>query len=113
MLLPPCLALDAAQKAFAGAGIAIFGMHGEAGELAGAFVGERIQRCAAHDHAIVLEHEEATDLHLEQLARALDQRAIGLERLDQLQDAADVVDARRRAAARADPGSPWCRRPRA
>ena len=40
----------------------------------------------------MLEHDEPADLLLEQLAAAAHQRAVGLQRLDQPQDAADVVD---------------------
>ena len=41
----------------------------------------------------MLEHAEAVDLDLEQLTRALDQRAIRLERGDELENAAHVLDA--------------------
>ena len=42
----------------------------------------------------MLEHDEPADLLLQQLAAAAHQGAVGLQRLDQLQDAADVVDCR-------------------
>ncbi len=71
-------------------------MHGERGELADLLVGKCVQRGAADDRVVVLGDDEALDLHLEPLARAADEDALLLERPDDLQDAADVVD--RRAA---------------
>ena len=63
-------------------------------------LGKRVERRAAEDHAVVLDDLEVADLVLQPLAAALDQRAIGFQRLDQREDAADVLDLRRRAAAR-------------
>src|SRR6185436_2203228 len=54
------------------------------------FLGKRIECGATDDHAVVVEHDETPDLHFQQIAAALDQRAVGFERLDQTQDAADV-----------------------
>ena len=42
----------------------------------------------------MLDHREVVDLAFDQLARAFDQRAVGFERREQLEDAADVVDRR-------------------
>jgi hypothetical protein len=53
---------------------------------------EGIERGAAEDHAIVLDDGEIVDFAFDQLAAALDQRAVGFQRLDQLDDAADVLN---------------------
>ena len=53
-----------------------------------------IERGAAEDHAVVLDDGVVADVALDFGAVALDQRAVALERLDQLQDAADVVGGR-------------------
>src|SRR5688572_11356014 len=87
--------LDLGQQALTRARAAKVRVHGEAGELARSLLGEGIERGAADDHAVVLEHHEAPDLALEQIAIALDQRAVGLEGLDQLEHAADVLQPRR------------------
>ncbi len=71
-------------------------MHGQCGKLSGLLAGKGIQRRAADDHAVVLGDDEALDLHFQPLARAAHQHALILQRLDDGQDAADVVD--RRAA---------------
>src|SRR5258706_10170388 len=55
----------------------------EAGEFAAFVVGERIQGRTADDDAVVLDDEEVADLGLEQLAAALDERAVGFQRLDE------------------------------
>jgi limonene-1,2-epoxide hydrolase len=56
----------------------------------------------------VLGDDEALDLHFQPLARAADEDALFLERLDDLQDAADVVD-RRVAMCASAPRRPSCR----
>ena len=71
-------------------------MHGQRRELADLLLGKRVQRGAADDRAVVLGDDEALDLGLQPLARAAHQNALLLERLDDREDAADVVD--RRAA---------------
>src|SRR5688572_8420022 len=91
---PPRPAFDLAQQALAGAVIAEVRVHGEAGEFAGALLRKRVERGTRHDHAIVLQNDEAVHLSFEQAAVALDQRAVRLERLDELQDAADILGAR-------------------
>src|SRR5262245_37457953 len=90
--LPARLAFHSPQQTLAGSGVAVFGMHRQTNEFPRARVRKRIQSGAADDDAIVLEHEEASDLDLEQLAWSLDQGAIGLERFDKLQNAPDVVN---------------------
>ena len=57
-------------------------------------LGVGVERRAAEDHAVVLDHRVVADVALDLGAVALDQRAVLLERLDQLQDAADVVGRR-------------------
>src|SRR5258705_13958186 len=83
------------QQPFAITGIAILRRDGEAGELRALVLAEGIERGAAADDAVVLDHQEIADLRLQELAAALDERAVGLERLDQRQHAADILDARR------------------
>lgn len=85
-------ALDAADQPLAVTVILIVGVHAHGRHLRHAGVGKRVQRRAAVDDAIVLEHREALDFALDQLARALDQRAVGFQRLEQLQQPADVLD---------------------
>ena len=66
-------------------------MHGEAGQLGHAFL-KRIQSRATNNDTIMFEHKEALNLHLQQLAAALDQRAIVFQRFEQTQNAADIVN---------------------
>ena len=84
----------ACKQALASARAPVIRMHGETGELGHAVL-VLIQRGAPDDHAIVFEHEETLDFHFQQIAAALDQRAVRLERFEQPQHAADVLDARR------------------
>ena len=51
-----------------------------------------VERGAAKDHAVVLDHGVLAGIALDLGAVALDQRTILFERLDQLQDATDVID---------------------
>src|SRR5438067_5662697 len=83
------------EQVFAVAGVAVFRRDGKAGEFRALVLGEGIERGAAADHAVVLDDEEIADLRLEELAAPFDERAVGFERLDQRQHAADVFDARR------------------
>ena len=69
-------------------------MHGHAAELAHAVLWVREQRAAGDDQPIAHHHVELADLELELLARARHQHAGVLERLDQCQHTADVLDAR-------------------
>ena len=59
---------------------------------------EWIQRGAADDHLVVLEYEKTLDLAFQALAPAIDQGSVRFERLEQLQDAADVIDVGRTQA---------------
>src|ERR1051325_8155019 len=76
------------EQPLAVAFLAIAVGHREAGELGALVVGIRIQRGAADDHAVVLDHQEVADLGLDQLAAALHQQALGLARLAPRQHAA-------------------------
>src|SRR6185436_7183901 len=69
-------------------------MYGERCELADAFRGECVKRGAADDVIIVLGNDEPLDLAFEALSRATDEHALLLERLDDTEDAADVVNRR-------------------
>ena len=51
-----------------------------------------VQRRATVDHAVVLEHSEVFHVAFDDGATAGNQRAVRLERLDQLENGADVVD---------------------
>src|SRR5205085_11843727 len=82
------------QQPLAVAGIAIFGRDREAGEFGTLLVGERIQRRAAANRAVVLDDHEVADLGFEKLTASLDERAVGFERLDEREHAAHVLDAR-------------------
>src|SRR5881394_2324355 len=73
------------QQPLAVPGVAVAVGDREAGELGALVVGVWVQRRAADDDAVVLDHEEVADLRLDQFAAALDQRAFGLQRLDQRQ----------------------------
>ncbi len=75
----------------------VFGPHGKRRQFR-RLARERVERGAADDDAVVFDHEEAVHFALEQFASAVDQGALGLQRFDQLQDAADVVDAGRAQA---------------
>jgi hypothetical protein len=61
------------------------------GHLAGLASGIRGRARAGEDHAVVLDDGVVGDVALDLGAVALDQRAVLLEGLDQLQDAAHVV----------------------
>src|SRR5262249_61836923 len=84
------------RRAVGDRAVAIARMHRQAGELARAGAVEWIECTTTDDDAVELGDEETIDFLLELRARALDQRAGGLERPDQLDDAGDVLD--RRAA---------------
>src|SRR4029079_13638313 len=68
--------------------------NGERRHLAGPRLRIGIERGAAEDHAVVLDHGVVADVALDLGPVALDERAVALERLDQLQHAADVVGRR-------------------
>ena len=69
-------------------------MHGQRGQLADALVEERVERRAADDVVVVFRDDEALDLALQPLARAPHEHTLLLERLDDRENAADVVDGR-------------------
>ena len=81
--LPARALLHAFQQALARVAAAKFRMHHQARKLRGALLGERIQRGATGDHAVVLQHGKPSYFHFQQVAAALDQRAVGFQRLDQ------------------------------
>src|SRR5687767_14824577 len=80
------------EEALAVARVAVLGGDREAGELGALFVRKRIQRGAAHDARVVLDDEEVADLGFEELTASLYQRSFGLERLDEREHAAHVLD---------------------
>src|SRR5437660_12860746 len=83
------------QQPLAVARAAILGRYRRAGELLALRVGKRVERRAAADRAVVLDDDEVADLGFQQLAASFHQRAVGFERLDEREHAADVLDARR------------------
>src|SRR5204863_10209375 len=86
--------LDFLQQRFAVTFALKIGMNGERRELAHALVGECIERRAADDVVVVFGDDEALDLALQPLARPAHEDALLLQRLDNRNDAADVVDRR-------------------
>ena len=69
-----------------------FGIDGKTGHFGHFFLRERIQRRAAENHIVMVDNGEIVDFALDQFAAALDQRAVGFQRLDQAQNAADILD---------------------
>ena len=67
-------------------------MHHQARQLRSPLFRKWIQGGAADNHAVVVEHGKTPDFHFQQVAAAFDQRAIRFQRLDQAQNAADVVN---------------------
>src|SRR4030095_11865566 len=67
-------------------------VNGERGQLADFLLGERIERSATDDPVVVLGDDEALDFGFQPFARAADEDALFLERLDDGENAADVVD---------------------
>ena len=84
--------LDALQQPLAIALALHRRVDGQTGHLGHPLLGKRVHRRTAEDHLVVLDHREVADLGLDQCPVALDQRAVGLQRLDQRQNAAHVVD---------------------
>ena len=88
--------LEEGHQLAAAVALAVVRVDGDAGDLAGRLLalehGQRVERRAADDHAVALDHRELRDLVLELLARAAHQDAFLLQRLDQLDDAAHVLD---------------------
>ncbi len=85
-------AFDMAQQGVGAAAVAVARVHGDAGQFAHALLGERIERGAADDGAVAFQQDEAFDLHFQPLARAPHQGTVFLQRSDQFQDAAHIVD---------------------
>src|SRR6266571_9301401 len=86
------LGLDVPQQALPIALVAMIRPNREAGELARTGAQERVERRTADDDPIVFDDGKARDLALEQLAPPAYERSVLLERLDQLQNSARVVD---------------------
>ncbi len=74
------------QHAFAVALRLHFRVDRQASHFGHLFLGERVQRGAAEDHAVVLDDGKIVDLAFDQFAPALDQRAVGFQRFDQLDE---------------------------
>ena len=64
----------------------------QAGELGRLLFGERIERDAARNDIVGFKYQETLDFHFQPFARSPHQNAIAFQRLDQSEDAADVVD---------------------
>ncbi|MNS81095.1 hypothetical protein D3C72_1147960 [compost metagenome] len=75
------------------AAVAAVGADREAGQLGHAVFRERQHRDAGGDAVVVFQHRVVADLHFQVFAAALDQDALFLQRADQRQDVADVLDA--------------------
>ena len=86
--------LDALQQFVATATVAVLRVDRQAGQFAGIRVGDRVQRGAGDDQAIALDDAELADLALQHFARTAHQDALVLQRSDQLDQAADVLDGR-------------------
>src|SRR5713101_2153889 len=86
------LGLDVPQQALPIALVAVIRPHREASELARTGAQERVERRTADDDPVVLDDGKARDLALEQLAPPAHERSVLLKRLDQLEDAARIVD---------------------
>src|SRR5690606_34548139 len=70
-------------------------VHGKAGQLSGALLGIVIEGCTANDGAIPFGNHKAVDFGFQHLPRATHQHALLFQRLDQLQNTADVFNPRR------------------
>jgi hypothetical protein len=60
-------------------------------ELGHLLLGEDLERGAADDHSVALDHDEAIELHLEALAAAPDEDALVLHRAEQRRERTDVL----------------------
>src|SRR5712691_4792706 len=88
------LGLDLPQQALPIALVAMIRPNREAGELARTGAQERVERRTADDDPIVFDDGKAGYLALEQLAPPAHERPVLLKRLDQLENAACVVNRR-------------------
>ncbi|CAM5620330.1 hypothetical protein SSTU70S_01056 [Stutzerimonas stutzeri] len=94
-LLQPQLArtlLDAFEQLVAAPAVAVFRVDSQTGQLAGIRIGDRIERRAGDDQPVALDDAELLDLALQHLARAPHQNALLLQRCDQVDQPADVLD---------------------
>src|SRR6185503_2727571 len=91
-LEPPCARLDLAHQRLAIPYAPEIRVHRQRRELSDPLVRERIERRAADDVVIVLRDDEPLDLRLQPLARAAAEDTLLLQRLDDRQDAAGIVD---------------------
>src|SRR5258705_13327990 len=82
--------LRVGEEALAAAAVAIERVHREGGELRRLLLRKGVKRRATEDVPLGLEHEEAIEVALELRLAALDQHALLLERLEDLQDPGDV-----------------------
>ena len=83
---------DVFKQAFAVSLVAVIRVDRQTGEFARVFFGKRIQRGAAEDDTIVLEYGKTVDFDFQQFPSTPDQDAFRFKWLDQLQNAADIVD---------------------
>lgn len=67
-------------------------MYRHAGHFADFFFGERVQRGAGDGQIISLDNREFVDLHLQLFTGAAHQNPLLLQRANQLQDPADIVN---------------------
>ncbi len=67
-------------------------MHRHAGHFADLLFRERVERSAGNGQVIALDNGKFVDLHLQLFARATNQNPLLLQRADQLQDTADIID---------------------
>ena len=84
--------LDALEQLFSIAGALALRRYGDGGHLGGFGFGVGVKRGTAKDHAVMLDDGVALDVALDFGAVAFDQRAVFFKRLNQLQDAAHIVD---------------------
>ncbi len=82
---------DGVENFLAAAVVPVIRVGGHTGELAAA-VFLRIQRAARDDHAFAFDDGELLDLGFQQFTGAFNENASRFQRLDQFDDAADVVD---------------------
>src|SRR5262245_43865482 len=93
-LAPASERLDRVEQTLPGAGSAMIGVHHQSREFRhAAFV--LVERGGSDDDSVVFKYVETIDFHFEQIAATLDQSAICFERLDEAQNAADILDASR------------------
>src|SRR5690606_19552029 len=86
--------LDRADEHLAATGLAELVADREAGELARLLGGERVERGAAEEQPVALDHHEAIDVVFEELPRAVHEEPGLLERLEDPQDRRYVAQPR-------------------